>query len=162
MAYSTEAEFNALGLPAAALDGATDTSDWRDASQGTIDSYLRGRYRLPLVAPYPPEIVEVECKLAAYSFISVRGFDPTEGANANVLTRYREAIDWLKRLSEGKVNLAIEADQTATRAEGGPIIRSGRGGGPSITSVRRGGSCGPVYGHCGRCGFWGNGCACYL
>ena len=61
MAYSTEAEFNALGLPAVALDGATDTSDYRDAAQGQIDSYLRGRYRLPLVAPYPPEIIETEC-----------------------------------------------------------------------------------------------------
>jgi phage gp36-like protein len=152
MAYSTEAEFNALGLPAAALDGATDTSDWRDSAQGTIDSYLRGRYRLPLVAPYPPEIIETECKLAAYSFISVRGFDPTEGANINVAARYKEAMTWLRALSEGKVNLAVEADQTATRAEGGPIVSSrarGRVGGLGCCSV-----CG--WSHC-RCGFWGNG-----
>lgn len=153
MAYSTEAEFNALGLPAAALDGATDTTAWRDAAQGTIDSYLRGRYRLPLAIPAPPEIVEVECKLAAYSFISVRGFDPQEGANVNVVVRYREAVDWLKRLSEGKVNLAVEADQTSARAEGGPIVASGGFG--------RYGRCGGC-GWCNSCkgGFWGNGHGC--
>lgn len=124
MAYSTEAEFNVLGLPAVALDGATDTSDYRDAAQGQIDSYLRGRYRLPLVVPYPPEIIEVECKLAAYSFISNRGFDPEAGANQNIVLRYKDARDWLKALSEGKVNLDVAADQTAARAEGGPILAS--------------------------------------
>jgi phage gp36-like protein len=124
MAYSTEAEFNVLGLPAVALDGATDTSDYRDAAQGQINSYLRGRYRLPLVAPYPPEIIETECKLAAYSFISIRGFDPEAGANQNIVLRYKDARDWLKALSEGKVNLDVASDQTAARAEGGPVVAS--------------------------------------
>lgn len=145
MAYSTEAEFNVLGLPAIALDGATDTSDHRNAAQGQIDSYLRGRYRLPLVAPYPTEIVEVECKLAAYSFISIRGFDPEAGANQNIVLRYKDARDWLKALSEGKVNLDVAADQTAARAEGGPIVSSRSRG-------RVGGSC---Y-RCGSC----SGCRC--
>jgi phage gp36-like protein len=150
VAYSTEEQFNALGLPAAALDGATDTTEWRDAAQGTIDSYLRGRYRLPLVEPYPPEVVEAECKLAAYSFISVRGFDPTEGANQNVVTRYREAMAWLKLLSAGKVNLDVAADQTSERAEGGPIVSSRRRG-------RTGGYCSACCSTACRCGFWGNG-----
>jgi phage gp36-like protein len=147
MAYSTEDDFLALGLPAAALDGATDTSNWRDAAAGTIDSYLRGRYRLPLVAPYPPEIIEVECKLAAYSFISNRGFDPEAGANQNIVLRYKDAMGWLKMLSEGKVNLAVEADQTATRAEGGPIVASRRRG-------RTGGYCSACYSCPCCCGFW--------
>jgi phage gp36-like protein len=141
--YSTEADFLVLGLPAVALDGVTDTSDWRSAAAGQIDSYLRGRYRLPLVAPYPAEIVEVECKLAAYGFISNRGFDPEAGANQNIVLRYKDARDWLKALSEGKVNLDVAADQTSARAEGGPIVASrsrGRAGG------------------CGDCGFWGNSC----
>jgi phage gp36-like protein len=152
--YSTEADFNALGLPAVALDGVTDTTDWRAAAAGKIDSFLRGRYRLPLVAPYPPEIVEVEAALAAYSFISIRGFDPTEGANQNVVLRYKDAMAWLRQLSEGKVNLAVEADQTATRAEGGPIVASGRFSG-------RHGRCGGC-GWCNSCkaGFWGNRSGC--
>lgn len=152
MAYSTEADFNVLGLPAIALDGATDTSDHRDAAQGQIDSYLRGRYRLPLVVPYPPEVIEVECKLAAYSFISIRGFDPEVGANQNIVMRYKDARDWLKALSEGKVNLDVASDQTAARAEGGPVVssRSARASG----NTWGGGSCTP----CGPCGFWGNDC----
>jgi phage gp36-like protein len=150
MAYSTEQQFLLLGLPAVALDGVTDTSSWRDAAQGQIDSYLRGRYRLPLVSP-PEEIIEVECKLAAYSFLSNRGFDPEAGANQNVVLRYKDAVGWLKAMSEGKVNLAVEADQTAARAEGGPIISSrawGRTGGSCSSNSWCNSSC--------RGGFWGN------
>lgn len=125
MSYATEVDFAALGLPAAALDGVTDTSPWRNAAAGRIDSYLRGRYLLPLAAPYPPEIVDAECALAAYLFISNRGFDPEAGANANIVTRYRDAMRWLGDLAAGKVNLAVEADATGEAvSEGGPIVAS--------------------------------------
>lgn len=133
MAYSTESEFQALGLPAVALDGATDTSDWRDAAQGRIDSYLRGRYLLPLDSPYPPEIVDTECAIAAYLFLSNRGFDPEAGANQNIVLRYKDAMKWLNDLAAGKINLAITADGTDDTSEGGPIVRSNR---------RRGRGCG--------------------
>lgn len=122
--YSTEDDFAVLGLPAVALDGVTDTSDWRSAAAGRIDSYLRGRYLLPLAAPYPPEVIDVECALAAYLFISNRGFDPESGANANIVTRYRDATRWLADLAAGKVNLAVAADSTAEVSEGGPIVAS--------------------------------------
>lgn len=122
--YSTEDDFAALGLPAVALDGVTDTTDWRTAAAGRIDSYLRGRYLLPLAVPYPAEVIDVECALAAYYFISNRGFDPEQGANANVVARYRDAQRWLEQLAAGKVNLAVAADSTAERAEGGPIVAS--------------------------------------
>ena len=51
-----------------------------------------------------------------------------------------------------EATLAVEADQTADRAEGGPIIRSG--------GFRRG-RCGGC-GWCNSCkaGFWGNGHGC--
>lgn len=124
MPYSTESEFQALGLPAVALDGATDTSDWRNAAQGRVDSYLRGRYLLPLDNPYPPEVIDVECAIAAYLFLSNRGFDPEQGANQNIVLRYKDAMRWLADLAAGKINLAITADASDTTSEGGPIVAS--------------------------------------
>lgn len=124
MAYSTEAEFQALGLPAVALDGATDTSDYRDAAQGRIDSYLRGRYLLPLDSPYPPEVIDTECAIAAYLFLSNRGFDPEQGANQNIVLRYKDAMKWLADLASGKINLGITADASDDTSEGGPIVAS--------------------------------------
>lgn len=79
---------------------------------------------LPLVAPYPPEVIDTECAIAAYLFISNRGFDPEQGANQNIAIRYRDAMKWLKDLAAGTVNLAVEADASATTSEGGPIVRS--------------------------------------
>lgn len=124
MSYSNEATFSVLGLPAAALDGVTDTSDWRNAAAGRIDSYLRGRYLLPLDAPYPAEVIDCECAVAAYLFISNRGFDPEAGANANIVRRYTDAMAWLRDLAAGKVNLAVTADATDAVQEGGPVVAS--------------------------------------
>jgi phage gp36-like protein len=149
---ATEAEFNALGLPAVALDGFSgDVQDHLDAASAKVDSHIRGRYLLPLVAPYPPEIVEAECVLAAYSLLSIRGFDPEAGANQNVVQRYKDTMKWLGALSEGKVSLAIEADSTSDTYEGGPKVRS-------RSSRSTGGYCSTCcsYSCCCR-GFWGNG-----
>lgn len=122
--YSTEADFSVLGLPAVALDGVTDTSDWRAAAAGRIDSCLRGRYLLPLDNPYPAEVIDAECAIAAYLFLSNRGFDPEAGANQNIVLRYRDAVAWLRDLAAGKVNLAVEADSTDDTSEGGPVVLS--------------------------------------
>jgi phage gp36-like protein len=124
VSYSDETIFQALGLPAAALDGVTDTSDWRDAAAGRIDSHLRGRYLLPLDAPYPAEVVDCECAIAAYLFLSNRGFDPEAGANQNIMLRYKDAMTWLRDLAAGKVNLAVTADATDSTHEGGPVVAS--------------------------------------
>jgi len=146
MAYANSTEFAALGLPAVALDGFVgDVDDHLEAASGQIDSYLRGRYRLPLVAPYPQEIVRVTCALAAYSVLSVRGFDPENGADKNVRMRYEDAVSWLNQMAEGKVNLPLTADSTPTAHDGGPILRS-------TNRSSTGGTTGSAYG--GPCSFW--------
>lgn len=125
MGYPTEAEFAALGLPAAALDGfAGSVTDHLDSASGIIDSHLRGRYVLPLSQPYPPEIVQTACKIAAESLISIRGFDPEDGRNRNIRLRYDDAMAWLKQVAAGEVNLPLESDATPMVHDGGPRVRS--------------------------------------
>lgn len=125
MAYATTAEFNALGLPALALNGFSgDVEDHLQAASGTVDSYLRGKHALPLTSPYPQEIIQATCSIAAYSVLSIRGFDPEDGANRNVRARYEDAIRFLTAISKGDLNLALDADATPTVHDGRPIVRS--------------------------------------
>lgn len=125
MSYATPTDFDAHGLPAVALDGfAGDVQDHLDSASGEIDTYLRGRYSVPLVSPAPAEIVKAECVLAAYSVLALRGFDPEEGSNKNVRMRYEDTKKWLSSLANGKVNLSILADATPNVHDGRPRVRS--------------------------------------
>lgn len=126
--YATEANLINLQIPAAALAGITsagiDPDDHLTATAGKIDSYLRGRYRLPLTAPYPDEIVVANAALGAYSIMCACGFDPENGTHVNIRMQHDDTIAWLKEVAAGKVNLDLDADGTGGTHDGGPIVRS--------------------------------------
>lgn len=144
MSYATSADLSALDLPAAATEGMTaaDIDLHLEAASARIDGYLRGRYLLPLSSPYPAEIVACTTALAAYSVLSRRGFDPHAGTDANVRVRYEDAISWLERIAQGKVNLAALSDASPSVQDGGPRVRSGGPFGSFSPSA------------CGTCGPW--------
>ena len=74
-------------------------------------------------------MIDAECAIAAYLFLSNRGFDPETGANQNIALRYKDAMTWLRDLAAGKVNLGVAVDNSDDTSEGGPIVasRSARG-----------------------------------
>lgn len=124
-AYIDLDQFKALGLPARALDGFTgDPVDHFYAGTTTVNSYLRGRYQLPLTPPFPGEIVNATAKLAAYSILSVRGFDPENAADVNIRMQYDDMVRWLERLADGKVTLDLRADASPGVHDGGPRVLS--------------------------------------
>lgn len=124
MSYATPTNFTVYGLPAEALVGFTGTvQDYLDAAFGRINTHLRGRYKLPMIN-VPIELVEAECVIAGYILLSVRGFDPEDGIDRNILIRYREAMKWLMSLSDGMTNLDIDADTTPGVNDGAPIVSS--------------------------------------
>lgn len=123
--YADLTQFAAFGLPDAAVDGFTgDVLDHIAAGSSEVDTYLRGSHKLPLQVPYPIEIIKATCELAAYSILSIRGFDPENGADNNVRLRSRDRLRWLENLSKGKVQLSLTADSTPTKHDGAPIVRS--------------------------------------
>jgi phage gp36-like protein len=159
--YATALQFSALGLPAVALNGFTgDVNDHLLNASGVVDTYLRGRYLLPLVSPYPQEIINAVCLIAAWTVLNIRGFDPSSGTDVNVRTRYEDMTGrpgqkgWLQQLSSGLVNLDLAADASSGVNDGGPIVAS-----RSRTSRRV--NCEDDWGlQCrgGRYDFWGNRC----
>lgn len=67
-----------------------------------IDSYLAGRYTLPLVGAYPV-LTRHACNMARY-YLS--GADVTEVEV--VRTRYKDAIRYLESIRDGKTRLAAD------------------------------------------------------
>lgn len=123
--YATTTELQNFGIPVAALTGITAAiqNSHLTLASGFIDSYLRGRYSLPLAVPYPDEIKRATCNIAAYTLLKRRGFNP-DAYDSNFRDEYLSTLEWLDKLSEGKVNLDIAADATPTVQEGRPSIYS--------------------------------------
>jgi len=117
--YTTQAEMEArfgtrelLALtdraspPAGAIDPAVVAQAITDAD-AEIDSYLNGRYKVPL--PVVPNVVKrISADIARY-----RLFD--DKATEEVATRYKDALAWLKDVARGVVNL-IDSNGTPLEA----------------------------------------------
>lgn len=122
MARATTDDLAAMGLPSestADIDLAVQ-QEHLDAAAGTVDSFLkRGRYILPLAAPYPREIVSAECTIAAYSLMVWRGFKPADvdAALRDQLASLFGRRDvpgstgWLDKVASGEVTLSVARSQ---------------------------------------------------
>lgn len=125
MARATLADLYALGLPEASLANVptADQLTALDAASGLVDGYLRSKYTLPLVAPYPHEIIRAECVLAAWDLITTRGHNPI-GFDESLERRDEAVRAWLKDLAAGRAHLPPGADSTPTVQEGRPRVES--------------------------------------
>ena len=134
--YCTPLQLTLVGLPTEALDGVSfDVESHIEAASAVVDSYLRGRYTVPLASPYPLEIVLATAVIAAWNIINVRGYDPENGTDRMIRVRYEDTLtgrpgqkSWLQSIADAKVNLAVTADTTPATYEGGPSVRSRRRG----------------------------------
>lgn len=95
-----------------AIDVAVVAAKLADAD-AEIDSYLVGRYTLPLV-PVPLVLARIACDIARYHL-----FD--DNATEQVTTRYKDAIRFLESLAKGTVSLGPgDADGTTPPSGGLP------------------------------------------
>jgi len=99
MGYASLADLTIYGLPATALGNLTvqQQQDALDTASDEVDSYLRGRYALPL-QDWGVEIRKATCVLAAYELMAVRGYEPGAGADPVLQNRYNETIAWLNKV----------------------------------------------------------------
>ena len=140
--YATAAQFKVWGLPARVLDDAQDpvldaeVDEFLEAASGIADARFRARYAVPLASPYPADISQAVCKIAALEILQARiGYDPENPADASLQTAADKAMDLLRDYARGALLLDQSADATSTIDEAAPAVSSGELRGFSILST---------------------------
>ena len=85
-----------------------------DTASGIADSYLRGRYRLPLQTWDDAALKTAVVAIAFSNMMRTRGFNPQAGTDTNIIDARLEAIAWLVRVEKQEVhpNVTPAADQS--------------------------------------------------
>jgi phage gp36-like protein len=123
--YATLTDLTVYGLPATALGALSSTVQQAalDDASDIVDSYLRGRYVLPLLA-WGTEITQAVCRIAAYNLLSVRGYNPASGADENIRNRYTDSITWLSQVQRQAAHPNVTASQDTQNVQQQPNVTS--------------------------------------
>lgn len=113
VSYATAADLKQCGLPAGALSGVTPADQLAALQKASAiaNGYLRDRYTLPLSGDIDPGLVDAVCQIAAYRLMALRGYNPNSGADSLIRQGWVDATEWLKRVANGQVSLAVVQGQ---------------------------------------------------
>lgn len=137
--YCTQTELVRYGIRAEALRNiSSDELDSAiDAASDEMDGYLGSRYVLPLAAWESD--VRMHCaRLAVYTLIVVRGFNPGRAGDEQLRLQREDAIAWLVRVSNGSVVPRVtdaSAGATEGKVSGGVHVSSNESRGYSSRTV---------------------------
>ena len=127
MAYCTPTNL-AQYLPQSVLNLATSAQQLQacaDASE-EADSYMRGRYALPLSA-WGSDVTRYTSWIACYLLCQLIGFAPQAGSDRLIVERYYQAVGWPDRAGTGWFpgvqRQAIHPDVTPAIAPGSDPVR---------------------------------------
>lgn len=139
MGYASIADLATYGIPASAFGTLTDAQKLGalDAASSKVDSFLRGRYALPLLG-WGTEITEATVVIAVWQLINVRGFRPDVGSDVAIRDRYALTIEWLGRVQRQAAHPNVTPTSTVGYVRPTVISRSALGTGSSATGTNRG------------------------
>ena len=106
--YATAAQFKIWGLPVATIGGVADTTidEFLQAASARADGCLRPLYSVPLGLPYPDDIAEAVCQIAALNMLRVViGFNPENESDKSIKESAQEALRLLKAYGSGEMLL---------------------------------------------------------
>lgn len=124
-AYATVDELYVYGAPEKAFGQLTPgqkTGAIESASRD-VDTYLRGRYSLPLTE-WDTSITEATCRIAAYNLFSVRGYNPASGSDVNIKDRYDQAMTWLNKVQKQQAHPNVTPQPNNTPDWNQPVVIS--------------------------------------
>ena len=114
-------------LPASVLSRSTNAQQLQacaDASE-EADSYLRGRYALPLDA-WGNDVTRYTSWIACYLLMTLIGFTPQAGSDKFIVERYYQAVGWPDRPGTGWFpgiqRQAIHPDVTPAQPQPGDAV----------------------------------------
>lgn len=104
-AYAVLTDVYALGLTAAAMGQITVPQQQAilDSENAATDSFLRGRYQLPLL-DWDQDLRLAVAQRTAWRILCLRGFNPESGADISVRQGYDDATAWLAGIQRGAVH----------------------------------------------------------
>lgn len=100
----------------------------------TADSYLRKRFKMPLVS-FGNDIKRAVANIAQYELMARRGFRPDAGQDQIIVKRNDDAVAWLRDVSKGLCECS--AVDSTFDDEDGPLASSAPAGDFSMTTGRR-------------------------
>lgn len=118
--YASLENLYSLGAPESAFDGvSTDAQETGlVAACDMVDSYLRERFTLPLVA-YGADLTRAVCIIAAYDLLAGRGYNSQPGSDsAQAEVRYEKVIQWLRDISRGDVTPVVTDSAPPSTGDG--------------------------------------------
>jgi phage gp36-like protein len=130
--YCTPADLTTYAINPAALVNISNGEQVAacQAASEKADSYMRGRYALPL-SSWGSDVTMHTAYIAVYLLMSARGYNPSAGADETFRLRYEDAVAWF----EGIQRQAVHPDVVPAVAQpGDPIHDLPR----VITSPQRG------------------------
>jgi phage gp36-like protein len=122
-AYGSVTDLTTVGLPSTALGQLTTLQKETalETASREVDTYLRGRYLLPLTA-WGSEITKATCVLAAYALMAVRGFNPQSGADVILSDRYNATIKWLTLVQKQQAHPDVTPTQASSATHIQPTL----------------------------------------
>lgn len=134
--YATITDLQRYGLPPEAIQGIADPTLQAelDAASTLADSYLRGRYALPLIS-YDVELTMQVCYIAAYNIMAARGYNPEQGADTIYENRWKLAVAWLRSVQRQEIHPNVQPQPVDDATLGFPQV--------STAPARGWGDCGP-------------------
>ena len=133
MVYATLPDLVNLGIAAKALDPVTNQAKLAAITSASqlADSYLAGRFILPLLA-FSADLTRAVVNIAVYDLMSNRGFSPAPGSDENIRLRYEDSIRWLEMVAKGTVTPQV----TDSSGGSGPGLTANDGGDLESASSR--------------------------
>jgi len=123
--YATLQNLFHLGAPETAFRGQASFEDEEleaglEAACGHVDSYLSGRFTLPLVS-HGEAVTRAVCIVAAYDLLTGRGFNPAnQGDDSSQLDkRYESTEKWLEKVAQGLVTPVVTDSSTGAPDDDG-------------------------------------------
>jgi phage gp36-like protein len=116
--YCTVAQLLAFALPAEAVQNLSNLQLQAecDAASTLADSYLRGRYALPLIS-FDIELSMQVAYIAAYNILASRGYNPEAGADSIYRDRWVAAVEWFKGVQRQAIHPNVQPSPT-----GDPVL----------------------------------------
>lgn len=123
-AYATITHLDEFGIPSSALEGFDSTKKQAalDAASSVANGYLGAAFVLPLTS-WGDDLRQHVVAIAIWNLVNRKGFNP-DGVDALFRMRYEDAIDWLRRVADGRLTPDGLVDSTPETFEGASFSMS--------------------------------------